>query len=378
MLLLFEFRLGLLKKMRQATSLVSVTLCVTFFYVIFTVIALGVHDWNPLWFVWMGEKYADLNPNGRTGYDGQFIYYIARYGSAATPHLDNPAYRWQRILLPVTVRLFSMGSSVLIPWIIIAVNVIAIVLTTYLLAEWLDRQNLSPWFALAYALYIGTIMAFARDLTEPVAFCLVTWGISLWLQGKHAWGTLSLALAALAKETTLLFVFGLILHSLIRRNLKLAFGALAATVPLLVWECYLLMKLGTLPLLAGPTLESIPLNGIIPHMTMEPARLSSFFVVGLPALVLLPVSLFLLKKRGQSPTIWWLFLHCVFVVLMPFDVYDHIMHSARNASGLVLSALFALPFFRQSLRFLMLSYWIFPTSLWLMQVLRWAPWLSTL
>ena len=42
----------------------------------------------------------------------------------------------------------------------LAVNLFAIVLATYLLAKWLHEQTLSPWYALMYALYVGTLMAY--------------------------------------------------------------------------------------------------------------------------------------------------------------------------------------------------------------------------
>jgi hypothetical protein len=364
-------------KRYSISSVILVTLFVAVFYCIFTVVALGIHNWDPLWFVWLGEKYADLNPNGRTGYDGQFIFYIARYGSKAVPHLDNPSYRLQRILLPVMVRVFSVGASSLVPWMIILINLIAIVATTYLLAEWLDENDLSPWYALMYALYIGTFMAYSRDLTEPLALCLAAWGAVLWFREKSGWAALSLALAALAKETTLLFVFGIACSSLVRQRPRSAIRAMVAILPLLVWEGYLAAKLGDIPLVAGPTLERGPLSGIISHLNLEPGRLSGLVFVGLPALALLTFSLLsLLRQRKHSPIAWWLFLHSVFVVLLPFNVYDHIMHAGRNAGGMVLSVLFILPLFAKPLRFFFLSYWVFPTFLWLIPILRWAPWLS--
>lgn len=132
----------------KQVSASTVASLVAGFYLLFTVVALGLHGWDPLWFVWLGERYADLDPAGRTGYDGQFVYYLASDGSAGIPHLDSPAYRLQRILLPVTVRYLSMGSPVPVPWILLFMNFSAIVVTAYLLAKWLKDQNLSPWYAL--------------------------------------------------------------------------------------------------------------------------------------------------------------------------------------------------------------------------------------
>ncbi|MCX5825907.1 MAG: hypothetical protein NTY86_21120 [Deltaproteobacteria bacterium] len=325
---------------------------------------------NPLWFVWIGERYANLDSGGHTGYDGQFTYYIARYGSAAIPNLDNPPYRLQRILFPVSVFLLSWGSSDLIPWMMIAANLIAVVLTTYFLAKWLSEQELSPWYALMYSLYVGTFMAYSRDLTEPLAFCLVALGIILWFRRMYTRASVALALALLTKEITLLFVFGILASALVQKNLKLAIRSLIPILPLAVWQSYLFIKLGTFPMMAGPSLEYLPLNGIIPYLTFEPGRFSSWLFVGLPGLVLLCVSLlYLFRDKGRSSAIWWLLLHSIFVVLMPLGTYDHIMAAGRNASGLVLSVLFLLPAVKRPFRVLSLVYCIFLTLVWLTPIL---------
>ncbi len=359
---------------KKISSVTAVTVFVTGFYIVFTIIALGMHQWNPLWFVWIGEKYANVTAGGATGYDGQFIYYIARDGQAAVPHLDNPPYRLQRILFPAIVRLFSWGNADLISWAMIVINILAIVLTTYILARWLNKQNLSPWYALMYSLYIGTFLAYSRDLTEPLAFCLIALGVILWLDGSYGRAAIFLALAPLAKEITLLFVFGIIASSLLQRKIKLASLALMTILPFVVWQGYLFTKLGAIPMVVGPSLEHIPLNGILPHLTLAPGRISSFLFVGLPGLVLLFTSIiFLFRGNEQSPATWWLLFNSLFVVLMPLGVYDHIMASGRNATGMILSLLFFLPLLRRPFRIASLVYWVFPTLVWMIPVLRWAP-----
>jgi hypothetical protein len=314
-------------------GIAAVTLVVVCFYAGFALVAFGIHDWNPLWFVWMGERYADLDPDGRTGYDGQFIYYLARDGESAIPHLDAPAYRLQRILLPITVRLLSLGTSASVPWLLVAVNGIAIAGTSYLLAKWLDQRALSPWYALMYTLYVGTFLAFSRDLAEPLALGLAAGGAVLWLQEKRVRAALLLALAALTKETTWLFALGITFSELARGRLRLAIGSLAARLPLFAWEYYLFVRMGTVPMIAGPKMECIPLKGLVHHLNLEPGRLSAALLVGLPALILMFVSLvFLIRARGRLATAWGLLLNCAFVVLMPAAVYDHVMHAGRNAA----------------------------------------------
>jgi hypothetical protein len=369
---------GVRRRLNLSTASV-VTLTVAGFYLWFTVLALGLHNGDPLWFVWVGERFADLDPNGRGGYDGQFVFYLATYGREGIAHLDNEPYRLQRIGMPVLVRLLSLGIPALVPWVMIAVGLAAVVLTTAVLARWLDRQNLSPWYALTYSLYLGTCMAFSRALIEPLALCLAAWGCSLWSRDKVAWAVLALGLAPLAKETMLIFVIGIACAELVHQRLWRAVSALVAALPMLAWQGVLYAAFGVFPIISGPSLEWIPLRGIVPHVTPEPGRLSSLLFVGLPALFLLFLSgWYLWKERGRSPGVWWLLLQSVLVVSMPLHVYQHVMHSARNAGGLVLSVVFAMPLMARPLRPLFTAGWVLPTLVWLVPILRWAPWLSVI
>lgn len=354
-----------------------VVLLTTLFYLIFTFLALALHDWNPLWFAWIGDKYLELNPEGRLGYDGQFIYYIAGLGGAAAPHLDNVPYRFQRILLPALVRVFSWGSPELIPWLILLVNGLAIVTATYVLARWFKKQRFSPWYALTYSLYVGTFMAYTRDLTEPLALGFAVLGTTSWLSNRRVEGLLFLTLATLTKETMLLFPIGIGCAELMRKEFKWLLMLAASAVPLAVWELFLFSRYGMVPLASGPSLELIPLKGILPHLALEPGRLSSFMLVAIPALLFTVLSFKILyEQRGRSPSGWWLLWNSIFTILLPLNVYDHIMHAGRNAAGLVLSVLLLLPALPKLVRILTLGYWVLPTFVWLVPVLRWAPWLS--
>ena len=61
----------------------------------------------------MGERSSNLNPSGSTGNEGQFSYYLARDGSAALAHLENPVDRLQRIPLLSLRRILSFGLTAL-------------------------------------------------------------------------------------------------------------------------------------------------------------------------------------------------------------------------------------------------------------------------
>lgn len=351
------------------------------FYLLFTLVALMWHDWDPFWFVWIGEYFHDLDPNGRWGYDGQFAYYIARDGLDATTHMVDPAYRLQRILLPFIVGLISFGNTQAIAWNLIGVNLVAIVATTYLLGYWLQKQGLSAWYALMYALYVGTFMAYSRDLNEPLAYALVAWGMVAWHQKSFGQAVLGFALSGLAKEQALLFPIVLGVMALLQRDTRAILLLSITAVPTLLWQTFLWQRLGVLPVSSGSSPGVIPLHGILSQLTLEPGRFSAFLFVMLPALLLTLWAIYQLWSNWPNlkseTAVWLLLAHALFVLLLPPDVYDHIMHAGRNATGLILATLFTLPLFlRPWPRIGLTLYWIAPTFVWLIPVLRWAPWLS--
>ncbi|MBL8093711.1 MAG: hypothetical protein JNL73_06045 [Anaerolineales bacterium] len=350
------------------------TLGVLAAYLIFTVVALGWHRWDPLWFAWIGERYSDLEPGGDTGYDGQFVYYIARYGLDSLSHLDNPAYRLQRIGYPLAVWALSAGQPALMPWVMIAINLAAIVVTTRLLSVWLSSQGLSAWYSLLYAGYVGTFMAFSRDLTEPLAFALVAAGILAWLRRRVGWAVVWLACAALTKEITLLVVFGIVAVEILERHFRTAVVVSLAVVPLALWELALYALTGVVAFRSGPTLEWIPLAGIIPILTPDPGRWMVLAFVSLPALAALVRSgVGVLHERPHGFVWWTVLFNALFAVLMPSIVCDHLMHAGRNTCGLALALVFALPRLGQRWRWLALVIAIVPSVAWLGPILRWNP-----
>jgi hypothetical protein len=78
------------------------------------------------------------------GYDGQFYYYIAFDPVHARFYIDDPSYRYTRILYPIMARLLAFGRPALIPYTLIAVNWLALGFGTQLLAAWLRRRACSP------------------------------------------------------------------------------------------------------------------------------------------------------------------------------------------------------------------------------------------
>ena len=188
---------------------------------------------DPTYFIKAGRTYLApklLPPDpfieSSTGYNGQFFFYLAQdpllNGKAASrdeahsAHIDSVSYRYQRILLPALGWLTSWGDPGVLQWTLPLINVIAVLMTTYLLAGFLRSRDRSPWIALVFALSIGMVVGVVNDLSDPLAAALFVAGVVWWLERRTVPAVVVLAACLLARETYLLPVALICLTELVR------------------------------------------------------------------------------------------------------------------------------------------------------------------
>jgi len=148
-------------------------------------LTLARYEGDPLIFALVGTQYsgrgyAQSDPQGTQGYDGQFAYYIARDPAGGWRYCDVPAYRYQRILYPLLAWALALGQPGVVPWTLVALNVAALVGGTYFTERLLETRGVSRWYALVYGLYGGLVAGLRLDLTEPLAYGLVQAGLWAW------------------------------------------------------------------------------------------------------------------------------------------------------------------------------------------------------
>ncbi|HLF28649.1 MAG TPA: hypothetical protein VJG32_20135 [Anaerolineae bacterium] len=286
---------------------------------------------------------------GLCGYDGQFVYAIAIDPVGGAQYLDVPAYRYQRILYPMLARVLGLGSAELIPWMLILINLIALVAGVALLEALLTGYGASRWYALAYGLFAGTLLPLRLDLTEPLAYALVLGGV--WAALRKQWwlsGGL-LALAALTKETTLLFAAGVAASAALNRQTRWAVVvALLATLPFAIWQLALRAQLGQFGIGSGGALgtpfELIPLRG---WWSLAALHLGAFAVI---SLIVLPMAIIpalvsvwralrdFARRRFDLPALL-LFFNAAVVLFTPQSTFREPLGMARLIVGLVASVL---------------------------------------
>lgn len=203
---------------------------------------------------------------GSVGYDGQFYYYIAHdpfiLGHNYN-HIDFPAYRYQRIIYPLTAWLLSFGQTNLIPYMMVAVNLLAILLGTYFIILLLQHFGRNPWFSLFYSTGWGFLLCLLRSLPEPLAITFIVMAVFAYLKRKTFWQMVCLTFAGLTQETTLLvcmaFFFCYFWKKEFRRSLAMLFPPLAY----LGWQLYIYGHFQTFSFLGGTQNFGLPFSGLI-------------------------------------------------------------------------------------------------------------------
>src|SRR5262249_17488741 len=132
------------------------------------------------------------------GYDGQYFLYVAQDPIRAKAYVDDPPYRYGRIVYPFLARALALGRQSAIPLALVPVHDLAVVLGTFALATLLRRHGRSPWYALIFAVYPGVYVAVQRDLSEALAYALTACAVALFDRARPSDLAASAALFAVA------------------------------------------------------------------------------------------------------------------------------------------------------------------------------------
>jgi hypothetical protein len=320
-----------------------VVIVISLLYVVAVLINAGG---DPRAFALLGTRFTEGNPLGTEGYDGQFAYQIASNPSGAAPYLDVPAYRYQRILYPILARLLAFGQSGLIPWSLILVNVVAIGLGTWATERLLADFRMNRWYALTYGLYGGQMLSLRTDLNEPLAQGLVQLAILAWAREQRLWAIVAFALAALTKETTLIFLAAYILYTLFRREWLWVIGLGLAAIPFIVYQFWLWTWLGNSGVGSGGAgatpFSPIPLGGwlAIAEVSIPAFLIISIVVVPmsiLPSLVGIYLSGRDLWVGKLHPFILALLLNSLMILFLPMSTFREPVAMLRLTQGVVVS-----------------------------------------
>ncbi len=253
-------------------------------------------------------------------------------------------------MLPALAWVGSLGGRPdLLPFALIGVNLVALVAGTALLETLLRTHNASRWYALSYGLFAGVFVAVRFSTNEPLAYGLVIAALLAAERKRLLAFALLMALAALAKETTLLFTGGYLLFLLSEHRLRDAFRVgIVALLPFALWQAVLYQKFGTFGVGSGGAnatpFEIIPFNGI---WKIAPYGLSIFAanaVILFPAVVVptlwgLYRAVQDLLARRPNPYVYLLLVNAGVMLFVPFSTYREPFGILRFIPGLVICIL---------------------------------------
>jgi len=315
---------------------------------IYAGVRMAPAGFDPLELAEIGPRYSELDPAAEPGYDGQFSLFIALDPDpeSVAPHLDVPAYRYQRILLPIAGRLLALGQPAAIPWMLLIVNLAALLLGTRVLTGLLLDRGLAPGYALIYGLWVGIIAPVGLDLHEPLAYALVIVAFYLTDRGRVLPAAFAATLALFAKEATLPFWLALLLaepaRGWTRSRTWLAGGGLA----FLAWQGWLWMTFGAPGIGSGGDMatgfELIPYMGLWRIGVHGWRVLLLFGVILIPTIVLPSVWGFIsttrtmLRERSFAGDTLALWMNSSLIAFAPHSTFREPLGIVRLADGMVL------------------------------------------
>ncbi len=330
----------------------------------------------------ISSRAASYPYDGEIGFDGQYSYFLAVDPVNARYYMDSPAYRYTRVLYPLTARVLALGRAELVPWSLIFVNLAMIGVGTAALAAWLWRRGAAAWYAAVYGFYPGVLIALTRDTTEVMAYGLVAVAVFLFDRREGRGGgflpaAIVFALAILTRETAAIFAIGYTLAILasgsgawlerVRQNWRraLVFAAIWAT-PIVLWKIFLRFWLGSFGLDAH--IEPVPFLGIASWYPWNSGQVDEVRIVVIPAVVCGLVAVWAILRGIRRVETWLLLANVVIlVVLLERPAYNDISSSGRITIGVVLAAMLCVPYLALRLRA-----WIWGASaLWLIPMLVW-------
>lgn len=300
---------------------------------------------------------AGGNPRAFVVYDGHYFYQIAHRFFENPKAVDQiphdypfrddvpPAYRYQRILYPILARLFALGQPDLIPWMLIAVNLAAIALGTYMTERILVGMDVSQWYALAYGFYGGQFIALRSNMADPVAQAFVQVAILAWMKERRVWTGIAFALAALAKETALIFLVAYGLYYLVKWNWRWLIALGAGALPYAAYQVALYFWLGDSGISSGEPFIFVPFGGwlMAAQIHFGAFLLISLMVVPMsiiPTIAGLIISVRDLSQRLYHPFVFSLLLNALFLLFLPHLTFREASAVLRVTQGLMVSLLF--------------------------------------
>ncbi|MCH8093187.1 MAG: hypothetical protein IH953_01205 [Chloroflexi bacterium] len=314
-------------------------------YSLMSLLVLSTHDWDPKAFIL--ERPQDI-PDTQTwgvGYDGRFAYALALepVGADEGEVLDKPAYRYMRIVYPIAARILGLGIPELIPWSLLALNILVAGATAWLLADLAGVRAGAVWVVLILLLSLNYLIGIRLDLNEPLATLLSISGLWFHKRRRPALAAAAFALAGLTKEVFLTFPMAVAIYEITRRNFKVAAILLVgSTLPYLAWSAAITQWIGTSPFSYSLSKPSLVLfAGIRRLQPIEAQIIVTIWAIGPAIVAALAVAWKSVREWPQRPSLmaWLILVNVALLVTLPVESWADPLAILRLALGALVAGL---------------------------------------
>jgi uncharacterized membrane protein len=186
--------------------------------------------------------------------DAPFFYAIARHPFASGGVSDHPlqfgvAYRYGRILFPLTSWLVSFGRPRLVAGGILVVYVTSVGAWISTAAEHLRRSGRTPWLALLILGLPFSVMAFLRPeaVSDPMAGALLFTVFLYEREGRTRAACIAAALLILTREPMALAVVPMLWIAWRHRDRRVLRNVAIAFTPYALWLLWVRVRVGQFP-----------------------------------------------------------------------------------------------------------------------------------
>ncbi len=199
------------------------------------------------------------------GYDGQQFLSLALDPFLSDldtlESLDHPAYRYRRILYPLLSYFFGFGNPQLIPYVMVAINAIAIILIVWLASLYFKTQDFNINQALFTLCIPGIWIVLSLSTSDLLTGLFFVATFYFYTQNKPIYTGLMVSLACLTRETMLLLCVALAFTVIFKKQYDYLKFLVLAIIPPIAWNFYVLSLnlLGT----SGTGNFGLPFVGII-------------------------------------------------------------------------------------------------------------------
>ncbi|MDD5069059.1 MAG: hypothetical protein PHN89_05705, partial [Candidatus Pacebacteria bacterium] len=160
---------------------------IALFYVIFLLLFIGKFNFNPSATIEFSQAFQNSLakslphlslPEGivihkTNGFDGQYYYALALDHSLSNlKNMPMGTNFMQRLLYPFLALLLSLGFPILLPGMLIAINIAAVLVSSYVLMLLLRKYAANPNWVFLWSFSVGLLITVSRDLTEPLMMVL--------------------------------------------------------------------------------------------------------------------------------------------------------------------------------------------------------------